>query len=60
MMVRGRPKKIRISKKFRTAKFGNASRGARTPAQLRAAIKREAARPRGQANRSRYKRRRYG
>lgn len=57
---RGRPRKIRIAKKARTKAFGHAVRGARTPAQIRAAIMREAVRPRKSWSRSRYRRRRYG
>lgn len=56
----GRPKKIRVSKKARTKTFGRGARGARTPAQIRAAIKREAVRPRTSWKNSRYKRRKYG
>lgn len=59
-MYVGRPRKIRIEKKARTKIFGHATRGARTPSQVRAAVGREAIRPRGQASRSRYQRRRYG
>lgn len=55
MMQVGRPRKIRISKKARTKIFGRATRGARTPAQLKAAIKREAARPRKSWQRSKYR-----
>lgn len=55
----GRPRKIRISKKARTRTFGNAARGARTPGQIRAAIKREAVRTRASWKNSRYKKSRY-
>lgn len=58
MLKQGRPRKARISKKARTKVFGRGSRGARTPAQVRAAIKRESARPRKSWMRSEYKRRR--
>lgn len=58
-MYQGRPRKLRIAKKARTRIFGHASRaGARTPAQLRAAIKREAVRPRKSWQNSRYRRKR--
>jgi hypothetical protein len=57
----GRKRKVRISSKARTKAFGRASRaGARTPAQIRAAIMREATRPRSSWRRSAYKRQRYG
>lgn len=58
MIKRGRPRKLRISKKARTAAFGRGARGARTPAQVRAAIKREAVRPRKSWMRSQYRRNR--
>jgi hypothetical protein len=45
-MRTGRPRRIRIAKKARTRIFGHATKGARRPAQIRAAIKREAARKR--------------
>lgn len=54
----GRPRKIRISKKPRTNAFGGAVKGARTPAQIRAAIMREAVRTRKSWRNSRYRRRR--
>lgn len=60
-MKAGRRRKPRIAKKARTRTFGHASRGgARTPAQVRAAIKREIARPRKSWRNSRFKKRRYG
>lgn len=57
-MRRGRRPKLRIAKKARTKAFGHAVKGARTPAQIRAAIKREAVRTRFSWNRSKYKRQR--
>lgn len=54
----GRPRKLRISKKARTKAFGRGARGARTPAQVRAAVMREAVRPRSSWRRSRYRRKR--
>lgn len=58
MRRRGRPRKIKIRKKVRTRVFGHATKGARTPAQVRAAVRREAVRPRKQWLRSKYRRRR--
>jgi hypothetical protein len=55
---RGRPKKIRIAKKARTKAFGHATKGARTPAQIRAAVGRERVRSRRSWARSRYRKRR--
>lgn len=55
-MKAGRPRSIRINKKARTAAFGRGARGARTPAQVRAAVKREVARPRASWRNSQYKR----
>lgn len=42
----GRPRKIRIKKRARTRAFGAARKGARSPAQIRAALGRERVRPR--------------
>ena len=44
--IKGRPRKAKIAKKARTRAFGGASRGARNPAQIRAAIHREMVRKR--------------
>jgi hypothetical protein len=57
---RGRPRKLRIAKKARTRAFGHATKGAKTPSQIRAAAGRERVRSRRSWSRSKYKRRRYG
>lgn len=59
-LKRGRPRKIRVSKKARTKAFGKAVKGARTPAQIRASIKKEVSRPRSSWMNSKYRKRRYG